>query len=137
VHPPFYKQRTLILLFFQSAPTFFTPFVSINRAFCCFFFSFLLFIACGHSLQKKKMLTHNWFMLFFACLLIIAPNLSLNPNTVEATRVLTINRNTNHFKGDSISIYVHVFVFYSFLVSFGFLCFTSEYIESIRTYTCI
>ncbi|KAK7379320.1 hypothetical protein VNO80_04778 [Phaseolus coccineus] len=45
------------------------------------------------------MLTQNWFMLFFACLLIIAPNLSLNPNTVEATQVLTINRNSNHFKG--------------------------------------
>ncbi|QCD98537.1 hypothetical protein DEO72_LG6g3259 [Vigna unguiculata] len=48
---------------------------------------------------RKKMLTQNWFMLFFVCLLIIARNLSVNPNTVEATRVLTINRNRSHFKG--------------------------------------
>ncbi|TKY47484.1 hypothetical protein E2542_SST29544 [Spatholobus suberectus] len=33
------------------------------------------------------MLTQKWFMLFFACLLIIAPKLSLiNPNGVEATQ---------------------------------------------------
>ncbi|BAT85981.1 hypothetical protein VIGAN_04358900 [Vigna angularis var. angularis] len=45
------------------------------------------------------MLTRNWFMLFFACLLIILPMLSVNPNTVEATQVLTINRNRSNFKG--------------------------------------
>ncbi|KAG4920286.1 hypothetical protein AAZX31_18G033200 [Glycine max] len=38
------------------------------------------------------MLTPKLFILFFACLLIIAPNLSPNPNGVEATQVLTIHK---------------------------------------------
>ncbi|KAL2333304.1 hypothetical protein Fmac_014517 [Flemingia macrophylla] len=45
------------------------------------------------------MSTQKSFMLFFASLLIIAPMLSLDANGVEATRVLTIHRNNNHFKG--------------------------------------
>ncbi|KAK7305806.1 hypothetical protein VNO77_43718 [Canavalia gladiata] len=45
-------------------------------------------------LEVPKMLPQKWFMLFFASLLIVA-----HPNGVEATQLLTIHRNDNHFKG--------------------------------------
>lgn len=67
------------------------------------------------------------FMLFFACLLIIAPNLSPNPNGVEATQVLTIH------KGESLSISIYVYV----CACIGSFCSTSIYRKKKKAYAYV
>ncbi|AES71054.1 transmembrane protein, putative [Medicago truncatula] len=47
-----------------------------------------------------KMFTQKCFI-FFVCLLIISPKLTLIPNSVEGRKVFTINRKENDFKGYS------------------------------------